>query len=290
MARRSTYGRRRRVSSVVAAVALAGQLSATVSPAAAGSIPTATPVPAGIPAVGAVFARGTRAPHGCTGAVLRSTRGNLVLTAAHCLAGSGTGVQFVPGYHNGVAPFGVWNVAAVYVDPRWATAQDPRFDYAIMALNPAGGRRATRLNALVGGYSLGAAPQSRHVVEAPAYAEGIKDIPFTCTAPVYYSGGFPAFNCHGYVSGTSGTPWLTRERNGTRVIRGVIGGPHQGGCFEYTSYSSRFTAAVPELLLRATRGGTTDHLPRPGGDGCGVQSSSSKTSAAALSRWARPGR
>jgi hypothetical protein len=256
------------------------------SPARADAIPTATPVPAGIRAVGPVFPAGVGSAHECTGAVVRTARANLVLTAAHCLTGSGTGVQFVPGYHAGVAPVGVWNVTAVYVDPRWVATQDPQNDNAVMAVVPTGhdGRRTARLSDLVAGYTIGLAPSPGRPIEVPAYAEGIDDVPFTCTASTYYSTGFPTFDCHGYVTGTSGAPWLTPDRDGTRVVRGVIGGLHQGGCVEYTSYSSRFTPAVLTLLARATHGGPTDVLPTPGGDGCDTLLPNAKTTTPAPNR------
>jgi hypothetical protein len=174
----------------------------------------------------------------------------------------------------------VWNVTAVYVDPRWVASQDPQYDYAFLSVIPAqSGRRTGRLRDLVGGYSVGVAPQPGRRVEVPAYAEGINDVPFTCTAPAYSSNGFPAFDCHGYVSGTSGAPWLTHDKGSAPVIRGVIGGLHQGGCVEYTSYSSLFTGAVQTLVTRATRGGPADQLPTPGGDGCDALQPDAKTPA-----------
>jgi len=247
-------------------------------------VPTVTPVPTGIPAVGPVFPAGIGSPHECTGAVARSDQANLVLTAAHCLTGTGAGVAFVPGYHDGLAPFGVWTVDGVYVDPRWVAGQDPRFDYAVVTVVPArdGRRRPGRLSDLVGGYAVGVAPVPGRRVEVPAYAAGSNDVPFTCPAPTYSLNGYPAFDCHGYVSGTSGSPWLTRDRDGVPVIRGVIGGLHQGGCVEYTSYSSRFTPAVQALLVRATRGGPADELPLPGGDGCDTLTPAADTAAPAL--------
>jgi V8-like Glu-specific endopeptidase len=249
-------------------VAVAGALMAATSPAAATSIPTATTAPGGIPTVGPVFPLGIASTHECTGAVVRSDRANLVLTAAHCLGDNGSGVAFAPGYHDGQTPFGVWNVAAVYADPRWIATQDPQYDYAVMAVVPDSPRKR-RLGDLVGGgWTVGLAPRPGQRVDVPAYAEGSNDEPFWCEAPAYSFAGFPAFDCHGYVGGTSGAPWLTRDRGGPVVIRGVIGGLHHGGCVESTSYSPRFTAAVQSLVARAARGAPSDRLPVPGGDGC----------------------
>jgi V8-like Glu-specific endopeptidase len=73
----------------------------------------------------------------------------LVITAAHCAANFGTRAyysdwQFVPGYRNGVAPFGIWTVAQAYIltpyfdgsdacQQRGVICQD---DVAVLALNP----------------------------------------------------------------------------------------------------------------------------------------------------------
>lgn len=85
----------------------------------------------------------------------------------------------------------------------------------------------------------------------------------------YYTDGFPAFNCHGYVGGSSGSPWLSRIP-GTpwQMVLGVIGGLHQGGCYEYTSYSSAFGLDAFRLLLRAELHRNPDVVPRAGSDGC----------------------
>src|SRR6516164_5740579 len=89
------------------------------------------------PRVGAMFLGGTDL-HACTGSVLHSAAGNLVLTAAHCLAGGQA--TFVPGFTGQAAPGDFWTLDAVYLDPRWVAAKDPRADYAIARVSrPDGG-------------------------------------------------------------------------------------------------------------------------------------------------------
>src|ERR1700756_2038793 len=60
------------------------------------------------PRVGAVFLAGTDL-HACTGSVLHSAAGNLVLTAAHCLSGGGP-ARFVPGFAREAEPDDVWTL------------------------------------------------------------------------------------------------------------------------------------------------------------------------------------
>jgi hypothetical protein len=85
--------------------------------------PVADPF-AGTSAVGALFTvakRGMR--HFCTAAVVHSPKGDLVITAAHCLQGRRLGrkgnVIFVPGYHDGKFPKGRWAVMSEIVDSKW---------------------------------------------------------------------------------------------------------------------------------------------------------------------------
>jgi V8-like Glu-specific endopeptidase len=73
----------------------------------------------------------------------------VVVTAAHCVAAFGqqqfyAGWQFVPGYRNGSAPFGVWSVQSALVLTSYLGGTDPcavagvvcRDDVALLLLNP----------------------------------------------------------------------------------------------------------------------------------------------------------
>ena len=89
------------------------------------------------PRVGAVFLDGGTL-HVCTGSVVHSAGGDLVLTAAHCLAG-GSQAIFVPGFSGAAAPSNTWTVDQVYFDARWIAGKDPRADYAIARVSGGGG-------------------------------------------------------------------------------------------------------------------------------------------------------
>ena len=73
--------------------------------------------------------------HTCTGAVLHSAAGDLILTAAHCVA-EGLDATFVAGLNDTAAPEDVWHIDAVYLDPRWVQNQDPLADFAIARVQP----------------------------------------------------------------------------------------------------------------------------------------------------------
>jgi hypothetical protein len=122
---------------------------------------------------------------------------------------------------------------------------------------------------IVGGNLLGLAPHPGETITDVAYNAGINDQPIECAPKVYYTNGFPSFNCHGYVGGSSGSPWLHElPQLHLTVVEGVIGGLHQGGCFEYTSYSSAFGLDTYRLVLRAALGLPGDTVPQAGSDGC----------------------
>lgn len=252
---------------VLALAPLAGSSATRAGQSAAAGIPVA--VTGGVASVGPLFGSSLTQPHWCTAALLAVPGRDIAVTAAHCLRGTGAGLQFVPGYSQGKAPYGVWQVTAAYVDPRWLSRRDPQHDYALLALAPhVVGQRRVLLQDSVRGSVLWTAPAAGQVIDAVAYRTGVGDRPITCAARVYWYRGYPAFDCHGYTAGTSGAPFLARYPGGGLAVRGVIGGLQQGGCRESTSYTSRFAADAAGVLRRAQLGARADVLPQPGGSGC----------------------
>jgi hypothetical protein len=101
-----------------------------------------------------------------------------------------------------------------------------------------------------------------------AYNAGRDDEPVTCVAKVFRIKSFPTFDCHGFIGGSSGSPWLTIDPDGHATIHGVIGGLKQGGCHEYRSHSSAFNDAVRILVHRAETGAKPDVVVEPDAPGC----------------------
>jgi V8-like Glu-specific endopeptidase len=232
--------------------------------------PVATPFD-GLPTVGALFATPVVGGDStCTASVVQSRRRNLLLTAAHCVTGPGTGMAFVPGYHRGLAPYGAWLVTAAYADPRWLGHRDPRADYAFLTVAPQWRDGVlVELEGVVGASRLALGAGRRHRATVVGHPIGA-DRPIVCTSRIYRHRGYPAFDCDGYTEGTSGGPWLrdVDPRTGVGRVFGVVGGLHQGGCFPYTSYSPPFGAGTARTYRRAASGSPGDLLPLPGSDGC----------------------
>jgi hypothetical protein len=61
----------------------------------------------------------------CSGSVVESPRGDVVLTAGHCAIDPETGTVtneeliFIPGYRNGTAPYGIWHAAFFTTTETW---------------------------------------------------------------------------------------------------------------------------------------------------------------------------
>jgi hypothetical protein len=210
--------------------------------------------------VGAIYLDGG-APHVCTGAVVHSTGGNLVMTAAHCLAGA-TQITFAPGLAGDAAPTDVWTADDVYLDPRWIASKDPHADYAIARVSREG---AGSVESYIGlALTLGTAPPPGSHVTVMGYPAGVGGTPIGCQASTGVTeSGFPSLACEGLVGGTSGAPWVS----GTTVT-GLIGGLEGGGCAANVSYSAPFDEHIAQLLARAEAGGPGDALPNDLGDLC----------------------
>jgi trypsin-like peptidase len=222
--------------------------------------PTATPVPPD-PRVGAVFLGGGTL-HTCTAGVLHSAAGDLILTAAHCVA-EGVDAAFVAGLSNTAAPDDVWHIDAVYLDPRWVQSQDPLADFAIARVSRATG--GTVEAQAGGGLKLGSAPKPGTVVAVTGYVMGVGGGPIGCrTATASTREGFPALDCAALVDGLSGAPWMEGS-----TVTGLIGGLKGGGrTDESISYSPPFDEAIRRLLTRAEVAGTPDAAPTVFDDDC----------------------
>jgi len=233
--------------------------------------PVATPF-TGLSQVGALFGGPVEgATHFCTASVVHSPRHDLLVTAAHCLSGTGSTLVFAPGYHDGDLPYGSWTVVAAYVSPAWSVHHDPQADVAFLTVAPQQrSGRAANVEDVVGADRL-VVSRGFHVrATVVGYPLGAGGRPLTCTIGTYDHAGFPAFDCDGYVGGTSGSPWITESDPATHrgELYGVIGGLHQGGCTPQTSYSSYFGPGVQALYDRANLGGPGDDVPAAGSDGC----------------------
>ncbi|GAA0345705.1 hypothetical protein NE235_28885 [Actinoallomurus spadix] len=244
---------------------VAGARNAVAPPASPSPTATPTPLPKGTPTaksltagrrVGAIFSHDTSGTHFCTGSTVDSPGHNLIITAAHCLhGGKGSSytsdLVFVPGYHDGKAPYGVWKIRSLLVDTRWAHGSDEDLDVGFAVVAPLNGKN---VGDVVGVNTLGIDPGFRNVVRVTGYPMR-SDKPITCVNATTKADTYQLrFACNGYFPGTSGSPWLADfdPDRGGRVV-GVIGGRDEGGDEDDISYSSYFDDDVKHLYDEAVR-------------------------------------
>jgi len=219
--------------------------------------PPGTPDPTyfnGVPTVGALFFTTGSQAHFCTASVVDSPTLNLVLTAAHCVYGSGyaTNIAYVPEWHSGVSPYGVWPVQSITVASGWRQSQDPDLDFAFLKVAPPSGE-ARPVQLVTGGLLLGINAGYAH----PVYVIGYNDTdsqPIGCaTRSFEFEPTQIEFYCNSFWDGTSGGPWITHfnPATGTGVVIGDIGGYDQGGDYPWASYSDYYTWPTMDLYLQA---------------------------------------
>lgn len=212
-----------------------------------------------VPATGALFYPSVLGlvptlggPHFCTASVVSSPTRDLLVTAAHCVFGTGASIEFAPLLHDSALPGGVWDVTKIYIDPAWTKSFDPRHDVAFLRVAAHAGKK---IQDVVAGHRLGT-PLAGTPVNVSGYPMGSRGRPVTCTAPLTLVQGYSGISCAGFGSGTSGGPWIQHG-----AVVGVIGGLEQGGCSADVEYSTPFGSSVRALFARAVAGGAGDAVP-----------------------------
>ncbi|WP_181784679.1 trypsin-like serine peptidase [Pseudonocardia pini] len=218
------------------------------------AVPDPRPAPTPTATVGALFPGPPAAlgDHFCSGSVVDTPTGDVVLTAAHCVAeGDGTpadtGMSFVPGYHAGEEPYGVWTVDSVAVDPRFLADADPDYDVAFLTVSgPA------PIQDVTGGFPVAFDPGVGDRVQAVGYP--IEDDGPTVRTGVTqrYSPTQLELPAPGLEDGTSGGPWLRADG----AVVGLTGGYQQGGEDFDTSYSTYLAPGFAQLREQAV-----EHAP-----------------------------
>jgi V8-like Glu-specific endopeptidase len=168
----------------------------------------------------------------CSGGVIDSGAGNLVLTAGHCAIDPETGARavslaFVPGYREGATPYGVWGVSRYATTEAWAaTAGGPNpdegGDLAFLVLaDDAGG---ASIEEAVG--ALGIAfdqPREQTYTQWGYPAEAPYDGEVLYSNPAAYGGPDPSYSpapmriASDFTGGSSGGPW-TVELGGVPTV------------------------------------------------------------------------
>jgi V8-like Glu-specific endopeptidase len=166
-----------------------------------------------------------REEYQCSGSVVDSPQGDVVLTAGHCVIDPETGavaheIVFVPGYRELKAPFGVFAATSFVTTPEWSSTAgtsdpDEAGDLAMLVLAPST-KTDLSVEATVGALSIafeqpreGTYTQWGYPGESPYNGE----ILYSHTTP--YAGGDPSYPAavrpikiaSDFTAGASGGPW-----------------------------------------------------------------------------------
>jgi Trypsin len=245
-----------------------GQVPAA-STSAATSAPAGQPVMAsdfnGYKTVGKFLVSAFTVKFSCTAAVIGS---NIIVTAAHCFTGVIDGVKyattgwiFAPMWHDNQFPYGKWSVRAVYLAQGWIQNLDPRLDYAVVVLNPRGGRD---ISAYTGQDSWNSHFSLATGQSAPVSIVGIPlaslkaRISVTSAQAVQVGPGFTVLrgSTPGFGDGTSGGPWFDpfSTKTGTGTIIALTGGYQTGGATDSPSYADFLSTPFADLVAAAVGG------------------------------------
>ncbi|MFE0102896.1 trypsin-like serine peptidase [Streptomyces sp. NPDC059009] len=196
-------------------------------------------------AVGVLVREDVDGGHFCTASVVDSPDGNVIMTAAHCLDGETDDLVFVPGYHEGTAPHGIWKLTSVAVDDRWSAEQDEDHDVAFAVV---AARDARQVQDVVGAHPLATDAAATSGPARVTGYPGTSETPLTClNIPTAYGASQLRIACGDFTTGTSGSPWVDADG---RVV-GLIGGHEGGGDTAAVSYSPALTASTRKLYERA---------------------------------------
>jgi V8-like Glu-specific endopeptidase len=210
----------------------------------------------GVRTVGALFFTTGTKSHFCTASVVNSVTFNLVLTAAHCVyyGSYASNIAYVPEWHKGISPYGVWPVRTITVAAGWVRSQDPSLDFAFLTVAPPPGTRRP-VQFVTGGLWLGVNAGYAHPIYVIGY-NNTDNQPIGCaTRSFKFETGQMKFFCNSFWDGTSGGPWILHFNRvtGSGIVFGDIGGYEQGGDYPWSSYSDYYSWSIVRLFLQVER-------------------------------------
>lgn len=220
-----TPARMRRARPLDALATVGALVTASHPRPVAGGVPAA--VPASAPSTGAIWNGEGRVTHtvgrvfftyegrtaSCSGDAVTSANQSTVITAGHCVRLGGAWHRdwvFVPGYHDGKAPYGTWTARRTLTTPQWENREDLGYDVGAAVVAPLGGRTLT---SVVGGQGIAFGQVRRRTMYAFGYPAAA---PYDGSRLVYCA-GTPhddrgrtrdlGMACD-MTSGSSGGPWF----------------------------------------------------------------------------------
>lgn len=288
-------GARRRAAEPLSVLGLPGPTSLRRSPLIeeAGAAPTASASTAGVEGIdtgnstlfpnranGTVYGEyvtpGETEFYQCSGSVIESPRGDVVLTAGHCVIDPETGtaarsVIFVPGYRETKEPYGAWAATSWVTTPEWASTaggSDPDEGGDLALLVTADNSAGASVQETVGALGIGfeqAREQTYTQWGYPGEAPYNGEILYSHTTP--YAGSDPFYSpaplkiASDFTAGASGGPWTIGPSTAPEVLS-VTDYYYEGD--RHHLYGAYFGAAARHAYETAT-GLAVAAGPGPGG-------------------------
>jgi len=197
----------------------------------------------------------------CSAGTVTSANHDLVVTAGHCVKdGKGAWAQnwiFVPGYHDGLSPYGGFTARHMYVPDKWAGSAADEDDFAMVALDTSDGRHVTDV---VGAQGIAfGRPRGQETYAFGYPATGSYD-----GEDLAYCSGRPHDDPHGLAGeqglhctmtqGSSGGVWLSRfdPSTGVGLVTSVSSFKYAGD--SSTMYGPYFGDTAQSLYEQAQHG------------------------------------
>lgn len=206
------------------------------------------------PGVGKVFfTKANGQDFVCSGSTINNPAGNLVSTAGHCVHGGRGGTwhdnwAYVPHYHNGNAPHGVWPAKHFTSVKGWTRWSYSWWDFAFVTMWPRNGQQLVHRT---GGHGISFNYPKNIPITLLAYPAAA---PFTGQVQIFCQGNmYPkgvqqvGFNCL-MTGGSSGGPFLRAYNNAVRfgfVNSNIAHGPDDKS---YGPYFDEDVAAIYNLV------------------------------------------
>lgn len=202
-------------------------------------------------------------PYRCSGSVISSPAGDVVLTAGHCVLDPETGtvasyLVFIPGYREGAEPYGEWAATEYATTEQWemtagSSEPDEAGDVAMLKLagNGAGASPQSTVGALGIAFNQ---PRAQTYTQYGYPAEKPYDGELLYSHTAAYAGGDSSFApatmkiASDFTAGSSGGPW-TVSSGGTPVALSVTDyGYESHPGYLYGPYFGSLVERVYELI------------------------------------------
>jgi V8-like Glu-specific endopeptidase len=215
-------------------------------------------------AIGKVFLSDALGDYVCSGAVINSDVGNVVLTAGHCATLYGIDIDsavFVPAYQQGTAPLGEWGVESFLVPRPWERLNNEAYDVAFYLLSP-DPTTGEQIESVTGGLGIAwnmTSIRHWHILGYPAARPFDGELQWTCTASQasldtvgIKSTDPPAIGLGCDMrGGSSGGPWITGFGD-TNVVNSLVAYGYRR--YPKALFGPYFGDAVRDLFACANEG------------------------------------